>query len=143
MISLSVLWQYVWCSNGEIFFMATRWPVTESWADLKRDYYHLWIPFKVAHGWPVLMLKEACYPLKKTTDLWWVTDQLSHILVLVTMSETRFFWTTGPRNFSNIWPGCTITRFFNLRFTQNIDHFQFYWEWVQKAAKRAIKFYPK
>lgn len=34
LISLSVRWQYVWCSNGLIFLMATRWLVTLSRAEL-------------------------------------------------------------------------------------------------------------
>lgn len=34
LISLSVLWQYVWCSNGEIFLIATFCLVTVSRADL-------------------------------------------------------------------------------------------------------------
>lgn len=33
-ISLRVLWQYVWCSNGDIFLMATFIFVTESNAEL-------------------------------------------------------------------------------------------------------------
>ena len=36
LISLKVRWQYVWCSNGEIFFIATRAFVRLSCADLKR-----------------------------------------------------------------------------------------------------------
>lgn len=36
LISLSVRWQYVWCSNGLIFLMATRWLVTLSTAELDR-----------------------------------------------------------------------------------------------------------
>lgn len=37
LISLSVRWQYVWCSNGLIFLMATRWLVTLSIAELDRE----------------------------------------------------------------------------------------------------------
>lgn len=36
LISLSVRWQYVWCSNGLIFLMATRWFVKLSRAELGR-----------------------------------------------------------------------------------------------------------
>lgn len=36
LISLSVRWQYVWCSNGLIFLMATRELVTLSIAELDR-----------------------------------------------------------------------------------------------------------
>lgn len=34
LISRSVRWQYVWCSNGLIFLMATRWFVLLSRAEL-------------------------------------------------------------------------------------------------------------
>jgi len=37
LISLSVRWQYVWCSNGLIFLMATRWVETLSLAELERE----------------------------------------------------------------------------------------------------------
>ena len=38
LISLNVRWQYVWCSNGEIFLMATRDLFTLSHADLQRKH---------------------------------------------------------------------------------------------------------
>lgn len=59
LISLSVRWQYVWCSNGLIFLMATRWFVKLSRAELDRAESTKQVSYYMLHNSQTAMLSET------------------------------------------------------------------------------------